>query len=284
MKFKLALFVLFIIVLSNHLSITNNVKNKVLNVKETKLSSETYKCSVNCLKCENNLCLECEKGNFKYLDGCYMSCPFDTLADNYSSSCKQKSEKPVYIKAFTVSRCMNSCGKQFSDCRYIFYLFSCNLKCKKFGNCCSDYKFCKLVEKNHSTKCHIKNCKFCSKKTQNQICLQCDENYYYFNNSCHKRCPDHVSKIMESNKFCKAVSNQGIDKLIIDCSEDNCELCDDNSSKCIKCMNGHFLHKGKCLKTCPINYHADRIKFVCNLKNGKVIFYQRSLFLLDFPI
>ena len=159
------------------------------------------------------MCVECEKGYYRYLNGCYLSCPFDTFADNYSSMCKHLKEQPVFIKAYTVSRCMNSCGKQFPDCRSNLYNFSCNPRCKKFGNCCSDYKFCDLVSNNHASDCIIPNCKYCSKTSNNQICLQCEDNYYYFNNQCHSKCPP-LSKALESNKFCYSLSNNGKYKLM----------------------------------------------------------------------
>ena len=118
MKYKLALFLQIIIIISHHSILSLKiVEDKGIITKNNRKSPISSKCSINCIKCEKNICLECEKGNFRYLNGCYLSCPFETFADNYSSSCKLISEQPVFIKAYTVSRCMNSCGKQFSDCR-----------------------------------------------------------------------------------------------------------------------------------------------------------------------
>ena len=115
MKFKLVLFLQTIILISTISLKFAEVKET--NMKSIRLSSTSSKCSSNCLRCDNNFCLECPKGNFKYLNGCHLSCPFETIADNYSFSCKLNSNQQMYIKAYTVSRCMNSCGKQFSDCR-----------------------------------------------------------------------------------------------------------------------------------------------------------------------
>ena len=118
MKYKLALFLQIIIVISQNSALSLKfAEDKVTKPNPNNMNSINLNCSSNFLKCENNQCKECEKGNFAYENGCYMSCPFETFADNYSSSCKKVSEQPVYIKAYTISRCMNSCGKQFSDCR-----------------------------------------------------------------------------------------------------------------------------------------------------------------------
>jgi hypothetical protein len=35
---------------------------------------------------------------------------------------------------------------------------------------------------------------------------------------------------------------------------------------CLKCLNGFFLFKGECLKTCPIETRANKIDFTCNSK------------------
>ncbi len=138
------------------------------------------------------MCKQCNKGFFLYKSVCYEACPFDTFADNYSLTCKTLNQTPIFIKAYTISRCLNSCGKTFEDC-------SCSPKCKKFGDCCSDYKFCDIIESEKSTKCKIENCKFCSQDGNN--CLQCKDNFYYFENKCVLKCPKDVNQF-ESNKVC----------------------------------------------------------------------------------
>ena len=75
------------------------------------------KCSSTCLVCKNEICLNCPKGLFSYKNGCFNGCPENTIADNLASSCKFAEDEPIFIKAYTKSRCMNSCGKFFDDCR-----------------------------------------------------------------------------------------------------------------------------------------------------------------------
>ena len=74
-------------------------------------------CSPTCLTCFKGSCLKCPKGLYSYEQGCFFGCPENTFADNFSSSCKLPQEEPIFIKAYTKSRCLNSCGKTFSDCR-----------------------------------------------------------------------------------------------------------------------------------------------------------------------
>ena len=103
--------------------------------------------------------------------------------------------------------------------------------------------------------------------------MQCDENLYYFNNQCLNECPIDHSRVLESNKFCLPMRNKGILKLfILVCLDTGCEQCENDGSTCRKCSNGNYLHNEKCVKTCPINYHADRVNFVCKIKKGKNYF------------
>ena len=53
---------------------------------------------------------KCSKGEFSYNNNCLLSCPTGVEADNYTMQCKNPSESPVFIKAYTTSRCMNRCG------------------------------------------------------------------------------------------------------------------------------------------------------------------------------
>ena len=131
-------------------------------------------------------------------------------------SCKEEKDNPVYIKAYTVSRCVNSCGKKFFDC-------SCRSDCIRKGSCCSDYRFCQVVEENHITNSKISNCKLADE--EDKLCLQCVEDFYYFNNQCLKKCPENLNKFdnnknskiivtYEENKICKEI-NKGIEILFL---------------------------------------------------------------------
>jgi hypothetical protein len=115
-------------------------------------------------------------------------------------TCKKENSNPIYTKSYSFSRCFNQCGKKFNDC-------SCDKKCKKSGDCCSDYKFCEIIEKNkliidekeNNYLNKIKNCKFST--VDNKTCLQCNDNFYLFENTCVEKCPK-FSKVFEENKFC----------------------------------------------------------------------------------
>jgi hypothetical protein len=126
------------------------------------------------------------------LDGdCVENCGEDLYADNYSMTCKKMSENPVYIKAYTFSRCINSCGKQFKDC-------SCREECRKLGNCCSDFRFCEIIFDNHINS-DEKGCIFST--TDKKVCLQCKDNFYYYNGRCINSCP--IGTIIhEENNLC----------------------------------------------------------------------------------
>ncbi len=79
--------------------------------------SSLISCNLHCNLCKNNVCLKCRKGLFLYNSQCYHTCPRDTYADNYSSTCKQVNSSPFYLKEYSLSRCQNSCDKEFLDCR-----------------------------------------------------------------------------------------------------------------------------------------------------------------------
>jgi hypothetical protein len=102
MKFCLILFTLFLT--------THGKLNK---------SSELNKCSSNCLICESGKCTKCLRGFYAFKNACFESCPFSTFADNYTFSCVQKEQNPFFTRAYTFSRCMNTCGKAFHDCRFV---------------------------------------------------------------------------------------------------------------------------------------------------------------------
>jgi len=107
-------------------------------------------------------------------------------------TCKEERDNPVYIKAYTISRCVNSCGKFFFDC-------SCNSSCVKNGTCCSDYRFCQVIQENHITNTKIPNCKIADE--DDTICLQCKENFYYYNNKCLLKCPEIEKDSTEKGKL-----------------------------------------------------------------------------------
>ncbi len=144
---------------------------------------------------------------FLYNGKCYSSCPKNLVADNLDLTCKEEKDNPIYIKAYTISRCLNSCGKIFFDC-------SCNNSCIKNGTCCSDFRFCQVVEENHINNSNIPNCKLADE--EDTICLQCKENFYYYDNKCLLKCPtngykDNNNKIFDIRKINKDILNTSYD-------------------------------------------------------------------------
>lgn len=154
-----------------------------------------FNCGSTCLKCnKDNSCSECIKG--AYIDHqtqtCHEACPDHLVADNYSMTCKENSDSAVYIKAYTSSRCLNSCGREFSDC-------SCKEDCKSKGNCCSDFKFCEIISKNN--KLAEKTSKCLLKSVDGSMCLQCKPEYYYYDKKCYDSCPNGTTSLND-NKIC----------------------------------------------------------------------------------
>jgi hypothetical protein len=152
-------------------------------------------CSPDCLSCDyiTGNCSHCLKGFYLSTSSCVEVCPDNLYADNYSMTCKNIIENPVYIKAYTFSRCINSCGREFSDC-------SCKENCKLSGNCCSDFRFCEIIEDNH-VKVKEKESKCKLTTSDKKICLQCKEKFYYYSNECHDKCPEGTMP-NEENKIC----------------------------------------------------------------------------------
>ena len=155
----------------------------------------TKTCGSDCLNCDtsNGNCSQCQKGFYLNSLSCVDKCPEELYADNYSMGCKTIIESPIYIKAFTFSRCINSCGLEFSDC-------SCKSDCKNSGTCCSDFQYCEIIyENNIKVKEENSNCKFSSR--DKKICFQCKENFYFYNNECLEKCPEGTNSLNQ-NKIC----------------------------------------------------------------------------------
>jgi hypothetical protein len=246
MKYSLVLF--FLILIKAHIAIENkllkNLDKNSRNINPNQINQRVEeKCNL-CLEKVGEKCHKCMKGSYLYKSECYNSCPDSTVADNYSLSCKNESESPVFIKAYTLGRCMNKCGGVFKDC-------SCHSDCKKTGTCCSDYKYCEYIEKSALKKCKIKGCEACT--SDNKTCLKCREGLSYYKNKCVVGCPK-GSKRISGNSLCVDIPK---------CSVENCAECDKENTNCVKCLHGFFLHENECTKSCPSGTRANRADFTC---------------------
>jgi hypothetical protein len=74
----------------------------------------------------------------------------------------------------------------------------------KTGDCCSDFKICEMIAEKYSPISNIMNCKFSSE--DKSLCLQCNDEFYLYNNECLLECPKNTIEI-KSNKICLDNSN-----------------------------------------------------------------------------
>lgn len=198
-----------------------------------------------CSEFSNSDCKKCKKGYFLLKGTCYEKCPNEYVADNLSNTCKKKCDEATYIKAYTISRCVNQCGIEYSDC-------SCNSNCRRKGNCCSDFKICEIIQDNYNDEIkyndkekEISNCLYDS--LDHQSCLQCEEGFYLYMSKCYSKCPENFFPD-EKNKIC-------------------------NSNK--KCANGKYnLNDDECVDKCPIDMLANRINFKCENKNSNIYIFK----------
>lgn len=110
-----------------------------------------------------------------------------------------------------------------------------------------------------ASKCSIlKNCQYCTK--DGSACLQCNNNYFYFNNECLESCPDNMKQLRE-NGLC-----------VNKCNVNNCENCE-SIEKCSKCEKGYFLYENICVEQCPIGLFGNRIDFSCVKENSKPYYW-----------
>lgn len=113
--------------------------------------------------------------------------------------------------------------------------------------------------KKNERSCEIENCKSCYLNKNKQICLMCNQGFFYYKNKCLTKCPNYTIEL-DNNRLC-------VDK--ISCGGvDNCEKCI-HKSKCTKCIHGLFLYENECHEKCPIGTRANRINFTCKNKSGK---------------
>jgi hypothetical protein len=239
MKYYLVLFLLYILCVHSAIEISPQSRLKKANFK----NNLKNKCDL-CLEKTGDKCNKCIKGAYLFEHDCYFTCPGETVADNYSLTCKNESDNPVFIKAYTLGRCLNKCGSVFHDC-------SCNIDCKKAGNCCSDFKYCEFIGKEASKQCTISGCEACTQ--DNKTCLKCKDRFYYYKNQCVEACP-HESKRILGNSLCIDIPK---------CNIENCAECDKVNLNCTKCLHGYFLHENECTESCPAGTRANRVNFTC---------------------
>ncbi len=116
------------------------------------------------------------------------------------------------------------------------------------------------MKKNDRT-CWINRCKTCITKNNKQICLMCNEGFFYYKNTCLKKCPNDTIEL-DNNNIC-------VDRK--SCEVNNCEKCI-NNSKCVKCIHGLYLYENECHEKCPNGTRANRINFTCTNKSSKKLY------------
>lgn len=105
----------------------------------------------------------------------------------------------------------------------------------------------------------ISNCLYTSKDGKN--CLQCEENFFYYNNKCVIFCPVETINLID-NQIC-------LDR---NCTKKDCVSCDLNGV-CNKCLKGFYLNNGTCIDKCPKGLYADRKTWTCHNDIESSLFY-----------
>ncbi len=127
------------------------------------------------------------------------------------------------------------------------------------GTCCSDFNDCNEVTKyNKENKCKLENCKLCDYTTTLGLCYLCDNFFFNRNGICVKNCEKTDIIDQDNNYICYPQPEEK------KCEIKGCKYCEEGKSKvCKKCMRGFYKLGDKCLKTCPENYRADRMSWLC---------------------
>lgn len=89
----------------------------------------------NCEQCNNmGNCIKCKKGFYLIKDKnkCTDICEEGYKADNLNRLCVDENLDSMFWKVQSSGRCINKCGNIEGDC-------SCEIDCKRKGNCCEDY-------------------------------------------------------------------------------------------------------------------------------------------------
>ena len=225
---------------SNKFKNLNDAENKNLQTELIVSFCKTYSDDLKIA------CSACVKGYYLYNNDCIKTCPYNLVADNFSNSCKVKDINTSSIKAYSYSKCINKCGKEFEDC-------SCNIHCFKEGNCCSDIQFCEVIENSFDIEI-LKNCKHSFKGR----CLQCLENLYLEEDQCVETCSS-IYIPQENNKLC--IKKPKIENCNLNCL--NCLKNKYGKFVCLECNNNLFALDNQCLNICQINYKADKRTMRC---------------------
>ncbi|EAS05248.2 hypothetical protein TTHERM_01364620 (macronuclear) [Tetrahymena thermophila SB210] len=172
----------------------------------------------------------------------------------------------------------NSCLQCHESCK------TCHGPSERDCDVCQIALFEKDKNNNNICSCAIKNCKSCSSDgskclecldnyvNKNDSCQFCDEqNGYHFNkisnkcNKCHESCKTCYGP---SDAECKECIKQFYkpnknNKYLCQCVLENCEKCNEDGSKCLKCEDKYFIDKGIC-QYCDINsFNYDKINQKC---------------------
>ena len=227
-----------------------------------------------CIKCENS-CLKCDEDDTNKCTDCYKAYGL------VKNECKKCSDKNCLncngdIKVCQLCRrgyilingeCIKKEDSWCNNYTYEYIFF------KKCTECIGPT----YLENGKCIECKEKGCLKCSKLNKNEICIECMDGYGIENGNCIK-CSEGCKKCM-NNKCLECENNFYLyNNEICKRCDYNCLECQNDSDKCTECPLNRILRNNKCeycgddCKKC----HYEKENKVCDLcdngyflKNGK---------------
>ena len=182
---------------------------------------QCVECPEHCTRCYGSVCDECISGKYLHDDKCVSTCPLQFyIRDNkYCTRCNEDD-------------CISCPNNVCVECMEGSFLNETTHTCGK----CSDGYY-----GNTSTKKCAKCSAFCKHCINDATCIECYDQYSFYNDICVKPCPDGYTTV---------------DGRCVPCTSSDCGKCAQNEpDTCLWCKHG-YKHKGYCLRECPIGYYG----------------------------
>lgn len=101
-----------------------------------------------------------------------------------------------------------------------------------------------------------------------EVCLQCSNDYYLFDNKCSNSCPKDYYGIKAERKCSKCKEGQfevspSEDSGICKVCNNNCATCSDREDYCTSCKQKLYAHLGKCETECPKGFYPQDVISKC---------------------